>query len=326
MNFIKFLVFIVLFKLVVSTGFAGNKLNCKDSLSNLIQSPYLQNTWGIELELKHNNKYSRKDVALKIQDYLNSLGHKTKFSTIDINRRGIPEKEIPKDMPKSPYNDYLIEYELNGRNYVWTVPFEPDFYNANRGINYPGVEITSPIMRDEKDHFTFEKIVNFLNKIGLEVAFNKGGTHIHWGIGKLKIKDITRIYEAYYKSFPEIKKIFNPDPDRGYISFEDLENTLFKLRDIKNKNLSLEDLENPYEVFRNGPIRYNIRIKTFESRFFNSSKNPKEILFFTMFSRAFFLKVLEDDSFYTSLHKLSADEILVQLGLDIKSVTKRVSK
>lgn len=319
MKLIRFALLGFIFKLIVTSALAAS-FTCHDILSNLIESPHLENTWGIEMELR-TEIFNQKHTANELQKYFESLGLKPKVKALDIYHRGSITGE---NYRKSTFSDYFVTYVKDGKEYTWTVPFEPDFYHPNRGYNYPGVEITTPILRTKEDHEFFEGVLKHLEKLGFEAAREKGGTHVHWGTGDISVRQLLQIYTAYEEAFPQIERIFRPDEGRGYISYRELSDTLLQISLIKDQDQLVKDLESPYTVFRNGPIRYNPRLGTFETRLFNSSVDAEEILFYTAFSRRLYLLAIEDPLFVDNIHKFTSLEILE--ALDLKDVPKHLIK
>lgn len=289
------------------SSLSGVGRSCLDALRTLVTKPApkslskIASTWGMEIELFPLTDLSRAELANRMATFFHS--------------RGFESRVYSENAPNKGEFDYFIELKRGNETKVWGLPYEPSLY---RGINYKnnGIEITTAIMETPEDEEILEDVLTYLIFQGLTKASNIGGTHIHLGTNQLSIGELYRIFSAFEGSYDQIRRIFNPDEGRRYISQAALMMGKRHLQSRQNQSELLEHMtSNSHLFFNEGPIRFNKKYNTLELRFFNSSLDFEQQKFNLAFAKRFIPKILADDEFYENLHILSAESILKKLDL-----------
>lgn len=259
-------------------------------------------TWGIEMELAHNDIMTQSELAQNLVQFFKKKG----FKNVNFKKRNADD---------SNYFNYEISYDHLGQTHHWSVPHESGFYNeATKKIS--GFEITTSIMTSKEDELLFKDVVTYLKDLGLSPARGIGGTHVHIGTNNLTIDQLKKIYHAYVESYDELQKYFSSDSGRSYIGASTLSRGHHILRNHYAQDMLVKDMvADGSDFFFQGPIRYNKAYDTLETRFFNSSTSPDELLFNMRFARSFIKKILEDDKFYEQVGEMSYTEIFKKLNL-----------
>lgn len=304
MRFLKVLLFILLsFQITLGSISSSYANTCYDNYREVLEVRKLDDTFGVELELLHNDLYTTKEIAQMLANFFRQKGFKD-AQTTTIAEPFMPNEEV-----------YLVSYMDQGVKKTWTFPIEVDFFIDHK-TKHPGFELTTPIMNGEKDEKLLVDVINYLKEKEIKPARNLGGTHVHWGSNELTYADYIKIYEGYLKAYPVIKKHFAPDEGRGFIEEKYLESTLENLKKLPHAELKhpKED-RNAGNFFAPGsPIRFNLTHDTFETRFFNSSVNAEDIVIFIKFSKRFADKIITDDAFLQRLDTLPIEKIFKEIG------------
>jgi hypothetical protein len=284
----------------IKSFFLGGQL-LKETEVITIGKGQLSGAYGIELELFKPDSISHEDIANDLFNF--------------FKLKNFKDVKIEKETANWGTFNYVIHYQKDGELRSWGVPHEPDMYVSSKK-DVIGIELTTPIMRTEEDFEIYKEVVAFLDQKGLTSAKNIGGVHVHVGTEFLTLADFFRVTSALDQSYIELKKYFKPDKGRRGISSAELMmgNRRLRERVEKRPDALAFDVYEGMSPFSQGPIRYNRGFQTIEFRFFNSTTNIEELLFFKEFSVRFMQKSLEDDEFLENIAEMSYPEIFESLA------------
>ena len=261
----------------------------------------ISETWGVEMEFFKSDDYDQEKVANSLYQFF--------YEKFDGAVRFEKKGSFNRDQL-----DYLIHVEKDGESKTWTVPYEATLYSDDTQRVY-GVEVTTEIFSGAEDPELFLEVIAHLKQIGLTPAREMGGTHIHLGTNNLTVGDLERIFLGLNRSYKTFREYFSPDTGRRHIEASDLLVGYNRLKSKRDKGQPLSQLTIANLFFTGGPVRFNLNYQTLEFRFFNSTTNFEEILFFKKFSKLFVEKVLSDDNFLENLESMSYQQIFKEIGL-----------
>ncbi|MBK24629.1 MAG: hypothetical protein CME70_11595 [Halobacteriovorax sp.] len=275
-------------------------------------------TMGIEFEGAIPGSMTYGDVLKKIGETLEELYPGTKVTYKD----------------GGSYSSQLV-YKRNDIEYVYDV-------GGDSSLSFPdskrGVEIASPILRDQKDVAVHFEILSRLKKIGMDQRPDQAGIHIHYGIDAANTtnEQMLEIYELFYKIDGPLRKFFFVNENRGYINLKNMEGAIADLKDrirIKPGTSVKEPIKtgtqdwarpNAFNATRS-TLRYVGRYGTLESRFFNSSLDTGVLEMYTDFT----IKLMEawksgNSEVFTYVKETPADQI--SMGRIAELVDARLAK
>jgi len=275
-------------------------------------------TMGIEFEGAIPGSMTYGDVLRKIGETLEELYPGTKVTYKD----------------GGSYSSQLV-YKRNGIEYVYDV-------GGDSSLSFPdskrGVEIASPILRDQKDVAVHFEVLSRLKKIGMDQRPDQAGIHIHYGIDAANTtnEQMLQIYELFYKIDGPLRRFFFVNENRGYINLKNMEGSIVSLKErIKvSPGTSIKEAiktgtqdwarPTPFSATRS-TLRYVGNYGTLESRFFNSSLDTGVLEMYTDFT----IKLMEawksgNSEVFTYVKETPADQI--SMGRIAELIDARLAK
>lgn len=292
--------------------------SCTKGLKNLFESNNrLASSAGFEFEGAIPAQLSFFDIANLIRSHL-----KTKFPDQDIELKALDHSFSE--------TEYQILLTKDGKDYTFSVKADGTLVIENKELK--GIEITSPIMEDDNDFYLFLKILEDVRTKGLVARQDVGGIHFHYGLPKDKtFKELEVLYALFVKAEKSILEYFRVHPGRSHHSSANLHNALRAIQEIvqeaPQRNLENLDVE---EIKKRSILRVIPTLRTWETRFFNSTLDPEINLFYKEFVNRLFAKWLNNDSelfeFINTAEEIDTKKLLEVLGFDLSKTDELMER
>ncbi|MCF8057722.1 MAG: amidoligase family protein [Bacteriovoracaceae bacterium] len=286
-------------------------------LAKLTSNNSLSSTVGFEFEGAIPAQLTYLDVAKRIKDKAQEL----------YPERTIELEEVEYDYGLSDYKVLII-----GDEETLTISVKSDMSLSIEDKTLNGIEITSPIMKTQKDYMNFLTLLEDLKELNLKARQDVGGIHFHYGLPLDRTyADLVPLYEVFAKGYESLLNYFKANPGRGFQSVDKFVESFDELKRVAKSNPELPIRNYSVSQLHNRSIlRILPPLHTWEIRFFNSTLAPEINEFYREFSDRLYSMWLKRDprlqDFLRERESIEAKDLLSLLGFDTLETDRLMAK
>lgn len=286
-------------------------------LAKLTSNNSLSSTVGFEFEGAIPAQLTYQDVAKRIKDKAQEL---------------YPERTI--ELEEVEYDYGLSDYKvlIFGDEETLTISVKSDMSLSMEDKTLNGIEITSPIMKTQKDYMNFLTLLEDLKELNLKARQDVGGIHFHYGLPLDRTyADLVPLYEVFAKGYESLLNYFKANPGRGFQSVDKFVESFDELKKVAKSNPELPIRNYSVSQLHNRSIlRILPPLHTWEIRFFNSTLDPEINEFYREFSDRLYSMWLKRDprlqDFLRERESIEAKDLLSLLGFDTLETDRLMAK